>query len=167
MDAARFCRWEKIRRSESLKMSRLGFLALLLTCISSLPVTAEDTGQRINEPSSCATLPCVVASISLQGQTAPVAETAVFIPSTSGLFRITAYIESSAMNGSQWGLQFKYTDDLRGRSAALYQVHPGDSESIVYNIRDVAGQPINYTVSELKNWTGGSYDLFITVEEIQ
>jgi hypothetical protein len=148
-----------------MKMSKLTFAVLVLLWGSCL--TAQDLKPRSNEPSQCAALPCIVASIALTDQTTPASQIAVVTPTTSGVFRVTAYIESSALDGSQWGLQFKYTDDLRGRSEGLYQIHPGDSVSLVYSIRDVAGQPITYTVSELKNWTGGSYDLFVAVEQIQ
>ena len=115
----------------------------------------------------CTAFPCTIASVSLTDQTVPVSATPLVTPTTSGLFRVTFYFESSAIQGSVWGLSFKYTDDLATRSTAVWQAHPGQWANFAYVFRDVAGQPITYTVAQLKSGAGANYDLFITVEQLQ
>jgi hypothetical protein len=116
---------------------------------------------------TCVVFPCVVATLSVTNQTAAVSETALFTPTTSGLFRVTYYMESSPILASVWGLQFKYADDLKVRSEPVVRVNPGQSPSFSLMFRDVAGQPITYAVTQIKSSPDAYYDLFITVEQLQ
>ena len=122
---------------------------------------------RRSADGTCVVFPCVVATLSVTNQTVPVSETALFTPTTSGLFRVTFYMESSPVRGSDWGLQFKYTDDLKTRSEPVWQATPGNLASFNYVFRVVAGQPITYAVTQVKIGEGAYYDLFITVEQLQ
>jgi len=91
----------------------------------------------------------------------------VFTPTTDGLFRVTFYMESIPLTGTLWDLSFKYTDDLKARNTPVWQVHGGQIADFTYIFREVAGQPITYTVAGGNNPPGASYDLFITVEQLQ
>ena len=139
-------------------------LAVFLLALTTVGF-AQDA--RRSADGTCAVFPCVVATLSVTNQTVPVSETALFTPTTSGLFRVTVYMESSAIQGSVWSLQFKNTDDLKKRSGSIVQVAPGQLLSGVSVYRDVAGQPITYTVAQVKVGEGAFYDLFVTVEQLQ
>ena len=112
------------------------------------------------------TLPCVVASLSLTDQTQSVSKVPIFTSGVSGLFRVSFYLDSSRIRGSVWYLDFNWTDDLRPRRIGSYIANAGTETFTQFPIRAVAGQPITYTVTEQTN-IQASYDLFITVEQLQ
>lgn len=134
-------------------------------CVSGL---AQAGKARRSDGTECAALPCVVASVALLDQTTPVNSTPLVTPAAGGLFRVTVYMESSPTLGSHWGLSFGYTDDLNTRNTAVFQIHPAQVSAFTEILRDVAGQPITYSVKAPSNPPpGASYDLFVTVEQLQ
>lgn len=119
----------------------------------------EDTG--------CAAFPCVVASVSLTDQTAPLSNVVLVTPTSDALYRMTYYFEATS-NHSYWHLRFGWTDDIKARnyptSAALNIVHISSYTSVVVVARQMAGQPLTYSTEQIQ---AGSYSLFITVEQVQ
>ena len=109
----------------------------------------------------CAAFPCVVASVALTDQTTP-AEVPIFTPTESGLFRISFYF----IQGARWILGFDWTDGHRLQSFKWYQgpVNQPIGTSLV--VRGVAGRPLSYRVRKSQD-NQGTYDLFITVEQLQ
>jgi hypothetical protein len=116
----------------------------------------------------CAAFPCVVGSVALLDQTAAVSQVPLFTPHTSGLFRVSGYLESAAVKGSIWAPSFSWVDDLKIRHIPFPVVTPGSYTNFASSlpVRGVAGQPITYTVMKGQN-NPGSYSLFITVEQLQ
>lgn len=144
---------------------RLVVMILFGLCLSGF---AQNGTAKRSDGSTCVALPCIVASISALDQATPVNPTALIAPEASGLFRVTVYMESSPVQGSHWGLSFGYTDDLKTRSTAISQVHPAQVASFTDIFRNVAGQPITYAVKGPNSPPpGATYDLFITVEQLQ
>jgi hypothetical protein len=144
-------------------------LVVVLLLVLSAPGFAQTAKAKKADGTECAALPCVVASVSLTNQTEPITPTTLFAPATSGLFHVTYYLESSHVNGSVWYISFKWTDDLKTRGTGSFGANPGgiSGQSLSWNFRCVAGQPIQYSVTGQDNSGGQSFDLFVTVEQLQ
>ena len=141
------------------------YLAILILFGVSTSGFAQ-TGKIKTDGTQCATLPCVVASLSLTDQTQSVSNVPILTSSVSGLFRVSFYMDSSRIRGSIWHLVFNWTDDLRPRQTGSYIVNAGNEAFSQFPVRGVAGQPITYTVNEQTN-IQATYDLFIAVEQVQ
>jgi hypothetical protein len=140
-------------------------LCLLVTLTANI-ANAQSTG--LKNDTQCAVLPCVVESVSLVDQSSPINTTALVNPLTSGLYRVTYYLESSAIKGSVWGVSFNWTDDVKPHSSGNYVAYAGASSTYTFVMRAVAGQPITYAVTEGNGNPGGTtFDLFVTVEQLQ
>jgi hypothetical protein len=120
-----------------------------------------------NVSSPCASFPCIVASISLINQTASVSHVPIYTPTTSGLFRVTYYLESDIHGiGGFWIFSWNWTDDLKTETPSPIYLEPGGYLNYgVPGMRVLAGHPITYTVTNEGH--GGSYSLFATVEQLQ
>jgi len=115
----------------------------------------------------CAAFPCVVASVSLPSQHQTIPFTPLLTPATSGVYRISVYMTSAFANGGTWSAEFNWRDD-RHPSLTKVQI-PGLGEAYSQTttiVRAVAGYAIGYQVNE-SNSPQFSYDLFITVEQLQ
>jgi len=139
-------------------------LMMLGLCVSGF---AQTTKARRADGTECASLPCVVASISLTDQTSPVSQVPLIVPGADGLYRVTFYLESSHVKGSVWGISFNWTDDLRNWTTENYFALAGTEYSWMLNLRALAGEPISYTITRKNNPPGATYSLFVTVEQLQ
>jgi hypothetical protein len=122
--------------------------------------------QTKNESAPCASYPCVVASISLPNQTVSVSQVPIYTPTTSGLFRVTYYMEADTRGiGSNWTLAWNWRDDLKTEAPNRLYLEPGQYFNYDFPVRALAGYPITYTVTNVGH--GGSYSLYATVEQLQ
>lgn len=142
-----------------MKQRLLLTIFLVVFCVSGFAQQAN------RQNPSCASFPCIVASISLVNQSMSVSQVPIYTPTTSGVFRVTYYFEADAEAiGGSWILTFGWTDDLKPQSIPPVGVQPGTYFSYVLPVRDLGGHPITYSV--MGN-TGGSYSLFAIVEQVQ
>jgi hypothetical protein len=155
----------------------LGAAALLLA------IFAFTLGDRFATATPSGTVsPSIVASRQLTGRTTMIPTTALFTPSTTGLYRVSAYIamSTSGTTGCPWDLTFGWTDDAGAEQASeLLQLsasaHPPSAYGFGENaltqtaiMRAVAGSPITYTVPATGcSGDNGTYELFMTVERLQ
>lgn len=148
-------------------MKRCLSFALLLG-LSSITVAQNARAGR-GEATECATFPCTVASISLTDETSSTSNVTIFTPATDGLFRVNVYMESARINGSDWAIGLGWTDseETRVYPGNGYTVGPGGFGTFTQVVHDLAGQPMTYRVQGAKHSAGTSYNLFITVEELQ
>lgn len=129
----------------------------------------------------------VVASVALINQVADISATTLFIPSTSGVYRISSYSSYSAGDGATdtaASLAFNWTDIFGAQtstntgagivvttwsSTIASSTNPptaGDHpNSLSIPIQAVAGQPIQYTVSG-GTYATAAYYLYIVVEKL-
>jgi hypothetical protein len=121
----------------------------------------------------CAAFPCVVATVSLTNQSQNIPKTPIFTPTTSGVFRINAYMSTSpgTVKRAVWGFYLGSTGD---NGARQYATGSGPSSDNGYNAtfvtQDVGGQPLFYQTKLTAggNGNGGmTYNLYITVEQLQ
>ncbi len=140
----------------------------LLVAAFLIALTVSGFGQEArNESPSCASFPCVVASVSLPNQTVSVSQVPIYTPTTSGLFRITFYMEADTQGiGGNWTLSWNWRDDLRTEAPNRLYLEPGQYVNYgIPGMRALAGYPITYTVTNVGH--GGSYSLYATVEQLQ
>jgi hypothetical protein len=120
------------------------------------------------QASQCTAFPCVVASVSLTDQTASVSQVPIFTPTTTGLYRVSYYEESSRIQGSVWKFRWNWTDDSITRSSGTLELDPGAYSNFGLPAMWVlAGQPITYSVTAGHNAAGTTYNLLATVEQLQ
>jgi hypothetical protein len=142
-----------------MKPHLLPAIFMVVFCVNAFAQQAN----RQNAP--CTSFPCIVASIALTSQSMSVSEVPIYTPTTSGVFRVTYYFEADAQAiGGSWLLTWSWTDDLKPQKIPPVMVQPGEYFSYVLPIRDLASHPIAYSVM---GHTGGSYNLFATVEQVQ
>jgi hypothetical protein len=126
--------------------------------------------------------PLVVASVRLTNQTQPIPATPIFNVTTTGLYRISGYMAITTPGSPQasWILRLRWTDEAgfeTNNHTTLYgnQVPPLDYAQAPglpgilppIPIEAIAGTPINYTVGGPTDGSGGTYELFMTVERLQ
>jgi hypothetical protein len=130
------------------------------------------------------TFPLTVAQLSLTGQTQPVPLTTLFTPSSTGLYRISGYLvmtePARSKQEQDWLVTLKFTDDTSGEEAGLFVVgdqaippfaygyDPGlNSNAGAFTFRAVSGNPVYYRVGYDQTLVaGGTYDLYLVVEEL-
>ena len=150
-------------------------LLILLTASS----FAQDASRRTN---TTALAPRIVATVSLTGQTAGIAKTALFTPTNDGLFRVSAYMTMTVpMSTGFWRLNAFWTDDAGAEENVIYYLFSGNKpptaacntpdvggpscNSAVLLFHDKAGVPLSYDV-EAHAGAAGTYDVFIVVEQL-
>jgi hypothetical protein len=118
----------------------------------------------------CSAFPCVVGSISLTDQTQAIIHAPLYTPAAAGLFRISYYLDSTPSQfGGNWGISFDWTDNLKSRIGSLVLWPTGfySANTTGLVVYEVAGQPITYSVHASSNVGTSSYNLFMTVEQLQ
>jgi hypothetical protein len=127
---------------------------------------AQSSNSR-GEPATCTTLPCEVASVNLTAQTAAIPPTIIFTPTTSGLYRISAYLSTSATTGSVWKYAVTWTDDEKARNSGAMPVGPGAFGAFSATVQSVGGKAISYSVGAgAGNSPASTFNLVITVEQL-
>jgi hypothetical protein len=142
-------------------MRRVAF-AFLLLCVWSV-------AGRFSQGTTTLIYPQIIASIAVTDQTAPTPFIPIVTPVASGMYRISAYIETSGLIHctNAWQAQIQWTDDV-GARAVLNTSQASNSCASSFTavtVRGAAGMPIAYKVRA----TGGPttpYDLYITVEQL-
>lgn len=120
----------------------------------------------------CATLPCVVATVSLTDQGQPIPSTPIFTPTADGAFRMSLYTSTSGGTNKRayWATFFGWTDVHGAKQMPLANTYPNGSSSISMLVQAVAGQPLLYQVKPVGGGggvVGMTYDLLITIEQLQ
>ncbi len=128
-------------------------------------------GFSIGAFAQCATFPCVVASATLTNQTAAIPSTPIFTPTSDGIFRVSAYLSASASTSKSayTYVLVGWTDENgpRKTGSQAYQ-NNSNAEFTNFTLRDLAGQPLLYqTLYVPSKGTGMTYNLYITVEQLQ
>lgn len=120
---------------------------------------------------TCSSFPCIVATVTLMDQSAAIPNTPIFTPSANGIFRITAYLSTTASTnkGARWSILTGWTDENGFRYGYGDAFSGGSDANTATSVaRDLAGQPLLYSTRLYQ--TGGTpmtYNLFITVEQLQ
>ena len=80
----------------------------------------------------CAAFPCVVATVTLTNQSHSILNTPIFTPTASGIFRISAYLSTSAGNNQSalWLLFVGWTDDNGARKVGTGAPPSGSNAAI-------------------------------------
>jgi hypothetical protein len=127
--------------------------------------------------------PNLVASIRLTNQTQAIPTTLILNAPRTGLYRVSTYMaltEPGSGSNPIWALGISWTDEAGVENGCMaeilgYQVPPGDYGSQeggvtpqeAIPVEAITGTPITYSVTRTDSGTGGTYELFITVEELQ
>jgi len=144
-------------------------LMMLGLCVSGFAQTPK---ARRADGTECAALPCVVASVSLMDQNQPIPATPAFTPITDGVFRVSAYITTSSGSNkrAEWVTFAGWTDAHGAKQLGLVSATQNSSMGQGLVVQGVGGQPLLYQ-SKPAGGGGGvggmTYDLFITVEQLQ
>ena len=137
----------------------------LLVSVFLIVFCAKGFGQEANSQNSpCAAFPCVVASVSLVNQTESVDRVPIYTPPTTGYFRVSYFEDNGQLGFGNWTFTWQWTDDQKTEIFGPFQLRPGEYFNAgIPGMRVLAGHPITYTVTG----SGGSYNLFATVEQLQ
>lgn len=147
-------------------LSLLILLGLSATCI------AQNGKARRSDGTECTAFPCVVATLTLIDQSQNLPSTPIFTPTSTGVFRINAYMSTStgSVKRAVWTLYLGSTGD---NGSHRYGTGSGPGADNAYNAtfvtQDIGGQPLLY---QTKLGGGGgsggmTYNLYITVEQLQ
>jgi hypothetical protein len=143
------------------------YLALLFVLASaSLPAIAQ----------TCSTFPCVVASVSLTGQTSPIKPTPIFTPANAGVFRVTVSMvltHASAGNSNpRFNTIVQWIDETGHIEQGTYYwplvvtaAPPYAVTSNTFTFQAAAAQPIEYGVGGGRK--GAVYSVYVIVEQLQ
>jgi|HubBroStandDraft_2_1064218.scaffolds.fasta_scaffold170402_2 hypothetical protein len=122
--------------------------------------------------------PTIVAQVALTAQTASIPTTTLITPKQSGLYRLSAYAVPTATVGESEVLFFFVYADNAGPETLFFPVlannqtgcvgQPGASPdcSFISVVRDNAGVPLTFSAT-VPQGSDLTYDLFITVEQLQ
>ena len=121
---------------------------------------------------TCASFPCVLASVSVTNQSQGIRSTPLFAPATAGLFRVSAYMSTSSgiLPAAMWGYEIGWKDDQAGRSSGLAAISRNSAAPFSVIVQSQAGQPITYLVKPIgvNGQLGGmTYNFSITLEQLQ
>jgi hypothetical protein len=126
--------------------------------------------------------PRVVAKVRLTNLTQPIPSTTILNVPRTGLYRVSSYMAMTMpVTNSQdsWCLFLNWTDEVGVESnqfsgLLLSNVPPIDYATSFYGnfqpplpIEAIAGTPITYYTFGPTDGSGGTYELFITVEQVQ
>ena len=128
--------------------------------------------------------PRVVASVRLTDLTQPIPTTRILNAPRTGLYRVSSYTAfTTAATDSQihWCLFLSWTDESGGEEGNLATLYGYQTPSINYAVQSgaantpqepvpfeaIAGTPITYFVDGPTDGSGGTYEIFMTVEQLQ
>lgn len=137
-------------------------------------------GRSLGSADSLPATPQIIRRVALTNQTAPIPATTLFTPSHTGLYRVTAYLTTTAPvpNLNVWAYGLSWADDAGTESASLlyaymqspppnaYGVDAAGSPSKTTMIEAVAGQPVSYQISGDGTQGSAAYSLYIIVERL-
>jgi hypothetical protein len=130
-------------------------------------------------------LPKVVAKVAVKGRTSGIPETKLLTPASNALYRVSGYGVVTVPNGNTafWVLQLNWTDDYgpencyngtqQGIPCPLLTINSNWENYGQYRwaqqtwvVRANAGTPLSYSMVDDGGATGSTYDLFLTVEQL-
>jgi hypothetical protein len=136
-------------------------------------------GKRADaSPAAGTSSPLIVARGKLFNQTGEIPQTTIFIPSATGLYRVSAYMVETApasATNANWSFNLFWTDDA-GAEANYENMYlpvnggygtPTWTPGSVSVFQADAGQSVSYSVTLSGADSGGAYALYYTVERLQ
>jgi hypothetical protein len=142
-------------------------LAVVLLCAG--------TASYADNPHNTPRAPIVVASISLQNQTATIPETSLFTPTASGDFRVSVYVDWSPLidPGDAGFITVAWSDDYQQAVQRFLGFGPlftnAGFATDTFSVHALANSPITYTVGQSGNppfSLATPYNLYVTVEQL-
>jgi hypothetical protein len=144
-------------------------------------------GAAIASTNSPSSFPRVVAKVAITGRTSAIPATTLLTPASNALYRVSAYGVVTVPNGNTafWHLKLNWTDDYgsencyngtqQGTSCTLLKINSNWENFGQYRwgqqgawvVRANAGTPLSYSMADVGGATGSTYDLFLTVEQIE
>jgi hypothetical protein len=140
----------------------------------------------LSDLTSTSTLPKVVAKVAITGRTTAIPTTNLVTPTANGLYRVSAYGVVTSPNGNTgfWVLNLNWKDNYgsetcyngtpQGTTCSLLSINSNWENYGEYRwaqngwvIRDNAGAPISFLVIDQGGAAGSTYDLFVTVEQLE
>jgi hypothetical protein len=118
----------------------------------------------------------IVKQVALTNQTAFISPTELLIPTSTALYRVSAYFEvlSFSRDGDEYFLNIGWTDaTLTGNRKKTLTIRDYDpalySNSASLIVSDLAGKPLEYSVTDNLGLQqpADPFDLYITVEQLQ
>jgi hypothetical protein len=127
--------------------------------------------------------PRVVGSVRLTNLTQPIGNARILNAPRTGLYRVSGYtaMTTTGNPASGWTLYLDWTDEAGAENSTLGllaadQVPPNDYANFQGGtgylpppvpIEAIAGTPLTYSVVGPADGSGGTYELFISVEQLQ
>jgi hypothetical protein len=136
--------------------------------------------------------PNLVEQLHLTSQTTPIPETTLLVPPTNGLYRISVSMSmvtpssESERENQYWNVAFNSPDESGARKTSrpgtagyatagsgtaggllVSATNPAASSSATWFVKAVEGVPITYAVSPSFPEVGGTYELSITVDQLE
>lgn len=116
-------------------------------------------------------VPAIVASVSYLGQTAAISTTTAYTVDTAGMYRLSAYIETSDTNSAHnVTVEFDYQDDVSSYTGRFQVTATGgasngnNGKGIVQTLICAASSTIQFDTSS--GSLASPYSLYITVEAL-
>jgi hypothetical protein len=157
-------------------MKKNAVLALLLVGAFFL-----GAGTRSANTTPATTGPTIVLRKHLRNQTQGIAQTTLFTPTQTGMYRVSIYAAmTSPVNGtSGWAFGWNWTDDAGPEQvylAVLYDIaappnayannNGATAPPVPFTFEAVAGQPVTFNVLAPSDNPGGTYGVDIVVERL-
>jgi hypothetical protein len=139
----------------------VGAFAVLLCVCTAMMHSADNLPRQ----------PVVVAKLSFKGQTASIPMTTLFTPTQGGVYRVSAYVESSNFADTYFPEVFlSWTDDFVTNPTQQMIGSLGNSGNAAWNslqltVRDIANQPIQFSTVESPN-EQGICNFYFVVEQL-
>ena len=142
-------------------MKKLVGACAVLLCMSTVAVHSADSLPR---------QPVVVTQRAFKGQTESISATTLFTPARGGLYRISAYVDSSNFSGTYFPEVFlSWTDDFVSNQvqmpAAMGNAGNAAWASLQLTVRGIANQPIQFSTTENPN-EQGICNFYFVVEQL-
>jgi hypothetical protein len=117
--------------------------------------------------------PVIVAQVSLLNQQNTIPTTTLVTPATNGVYRVSAYLIGSKYdNQNEWNVGLLWKDEIGQEKTIQNWLIAPNNQIPLYSqamqiLRATAGNPITYHVGVLGTPRGVTYNLFITVEQLE
>jgi hypothetical protein len=161
-------------------MNKFAVLAASLVASFALAFAVYSAESNPNTSS----FPRVVAKVRLANLTQPIPTTTILNAPRTGLYRVSTYTAfTSPGSGDQvvWELIIGWTDESGAELGCMAELIGGQMPPNNYAVQSgasntpqepipieaIAGTPITYSVTRTNFGTGGTYELFISVEQLQ
>jgi hypothetical protein len=161
-------------------MNKFAVLAASLVASFALAFAVYSAESNPNKPA----FPRTVASFRLTNLTQQIPNTLILNAPRTGLYAVSAYMAMTTPGPSDtvpWILSLNWTDEAGMETAQYSQLDDKSVPPFSYNISPtgfmflpspapieaIARTPIAYSVNGPANGAGGTYELFMTVQQIQ